>query len=298
MTLNRLEEPAPVTVTPARLLLLGEDLWLRTAGLTTRLAPETASSLSIPLIEMGADCPTPPAPMPQIKFRPSVISKESDYRHRTVQALCDYCRSLLNTVQADPSASSQTAARLKLGELGLRTNLWSLNRAMTRAIVEYEKLSHVDSSLAQRSTAHRELQFLQLLLSACSDEVSLTLDAFLPAVLRTRLFKAFESNEQILEAKFDKRVAPALLCLIVQGSMPRGEFQMFTGLHSESSTIEVAKLEALGILAVSKAKPGFLEARLPVWLAACFLPHLLMPSGSSILPGLHCSLRSKRLKSS
>lgn len=151
---------------------------------------------------------------------------------------------------------------------------------MTRAIVEYEKLSRADASLTQQSTAHRELHFLQVLLNACIDEVSLTLDAFLPAVLRTRLFEAFESNERILDARVDKDIAPALLCLIVQGSMPRSEFEMFTGLDLGSSEIEVAKLEALGILAVSKAKLICLEPRLPGWLASCLLPHLKTPSDS------------------
>ncbi|UZJ58005.1 hypothetical protein OKW98_15395 [Pseudomonas sp. KU26590] len=274
MSFYRLEQPSAVTVTPARLLLLGEELWLKTAGLTGRLAPETASSLSVALIQLEPDCPKTPAHLPQIEFSPCVINRESDYRHRTVEALRDYCRSLLNTVEADPSASCPTAPRQKLDELGLRTNLWSLNRATTRAIVEYAKLSRADSSLAQPSTAHRELQFLQLLLSACIDEVSLTLDAFLPAVLRTRLFKAFESNERILDAKVHRGVPPALLCLIVQGSMPQHEFEMFVGLNSESSKIEVVKLKALGILAVSKAKRGWVEPALPGWLAACLLPQL------------------------
>lgn len=272
MSLNHLEQPSADNVTPARLLLLGEGLWLKDAGLKGRLAPETASSLAIALIQLEPDCPIRPAHLPQIKFSPSVISTESDYRHRTVEALRDYCRSFATNEQASPSP--QTATRQKLDELGLRTNLWSLNRAMTRAMVAYEKLSRADSSLAQQSSAHQELLFLQLLLSACIDEVSLTLDAFLPAVLRSRLFKAFQSNERILDANIDKAVAPALLCLMTQGSMPQSEFEMFTGLPSETARIEVAKLERLGILAVSIAKPGFLEPRLPGWLAACLLPHL------------------------
>lgn len=157
----------------------------------------------------------------------------------------------------------------------MRTNLWSLNRAMTRAVVEYEKLSRANSSLALQSSAQQELHFLQLLLSACIDEVSLTLDAFLPAVLRTRVFKAFESHERILNARIHKAVAPALLCLLVHGSMPQSEFEMFTGLHSELAVTEMGKLEALGILAVSKAKPGCLEPGLSGWFAVCLLPHLL-----------------------
>ena len=280
MTLNRLEVISAVTITPAQVLLLGEDLWLKTAGLSGRLAPETASSLSMALIQLEHDCPQLPAPLPHIKFSPSVISTESDYRHRTIEALRNYCRSLVNTVEADPSASSQTAARQKLDELGLRTNLWSLNRAMIRAIVEYEKLPSADSSLAQQRSSDQELQFLQLLLSACIGEVSLTLEAFLPSFLRTRLSKAFESNKRLLDAKVHRGVPPALLCLIVQGSMPQTEFEMFVGLNSESSKIELAKLNELGILAVSKAKPGGLEPHLPSWLAVCHLPHLETPPDS------------------
>lgn len=213
MSLNRLGQPPAGTVTPARLLLLGQELWLRTAGLTSRLAPETASCLSTALIQLEADRPQTPPHLPQIEFSQSVISRGSAYRHRTVEALRDHCRSLTKIEQASPS--SQTAARQKLDELGLRTNLWSLNRAMTRAIVGYEKLSRADSSLAQQNPAHQEVQFLQFLLYACIDEASLTLDAFLPSVLRTRLFRAFESNERILGAKVHRAAAPALLCLIL-----------------------------------------------------------------------------------
>lgn len=277
MSLNRLEQPSAGTVTQARLLVLGQELWLKTAGLTTRLAPETASSLSVALLQLDSYRPPSSTPLPQIEFSQTVISRESAFRHRTVEALREYFRSLLNTVEADPSASTQTAARQKLDELGLRTNLWSLNRAMTRSIFEYEKLSRADCSLTQQGSADQELQFLQLLLSACIDEVSLTLDAFLPAVLRTRLFKAFESNERILDAKGHRGVPPALLCLLIQGSLPEEEFEMFTGLDPETAKIESAKLEALGILAVSKSKPGCLEPRLPGWLTACLLPHLLTP---------------------
>lgn len=99
----------------------------------------------------------------------------------------------------------------------------SLNRAKTRAIVEYEKLFRADSSLAQQGSADQELQLLQLLLSAC-----ITLEAFLPSVLRNRVFEKFRSNERILEAKVGKGVAPALICLIVQGSLPQSAFEMFT----------------------------------------------------------------------
>ncbi|MDC6379878.1 hypothetical protein BW687_006750 [Pseudomonas graminis] len=274
MSLYRREESSTVTIIPARLLLLGEELWLKAAGLEGRLAPETASSLSIALIEMGAHCPQTPAFLPQIEFSPAVISRESDSRHRTVEALRDYCRSLLATAEADPSGSCPTAARQKLDELGLLTNLWCLNRAMTRAIVEYEELSSADSSLARQRFSDQELQFLQLLLSACIDEVSLTLDAFLPSTLRTRVFKAFQSNEQIRDAKFGKGVAPALLCLILQGSMPQNEFEMFTGLNSEFSQLEVCRFDQLGILTASKGKPGWVEPRLPKWFAVCLLPHL------------------------
>jgi hypothetical protein len=276
MSLYRWEQPTAGTVTPARLLLLGQDLWLRTAGLKTRLAPETASSLSMAIIELEIHCPETTTYLPQIEFSPSVISRESDTRHRTVEALREYCRNLLATVEADPPGLAPTATRQKLDELGLRPDLWSLSRAMTRAIVEYEKLSRADSSFAQQNSADQEFQFLQLLLSACIDEVCLTLDAFLPSFLRTRLFKAFESDERILDANVHRAVAPALLCLIIQGSMPQGEFEMFTGLHSDSSEIEVAKLEALGILAVSNVQPGCLEPRLPGWLATCLAPHILM----------------------
>lgn len=139
---------------------------------------------------------------------------------------------------------------------------------MTPAVIGYEKLSRADSSLAQQRSADQELQLLELLLSACIDEISLTLDAFLPAVLRSRLCKAFGSNERILDAEVRRVAAPALLCLIHQGSLPQSEFEMFTGLSSGLAKTEVDKMQQLGILNASGSKCSWIDPGMPGWFTS------------------------------
>jgi hypothetical protein len=112
------------------------------------------------------------------------------------------------------------------------------------------------------------------MLRACIYQVDCTLEAFLPSVLRERIHKAFLCDKQILETKIKKESVPAVLCVFVQGSLPQGEFEMFTGLPSAEARLEVSKLENLGILAFSKLKPWSLAPCLPPWLGAYLLPHL------------------------
>lgn len=80
-----------------------------------------------------------------------------------------------------------------------------------------------------QATAYEELRILDIMLSACIYQVDGTLEGFQPSVLRERAFKAFQCNEQILETKINRKTPPAVLCLVAQGSLPCGEFKMFTG---------------------------------------------------------------------
>lgn len=258
---------------PAELLNLGQELWLKTAGLKGRLAPEIASSLRTISSGTGGRWQELQRCMPEIELSPNIINPSADSRHRIVEALRDYCRSLLAASELSSHGALQATARRELDGLGLRTHLWCLNRAVTRAVTEYEQLCREASPLAQQSTALQQTQFLHLLLSACIEEVDKTLEAFLPSFLRARVYEAF-NNKRILDAKINGRVAPALLCLLVQGSMPRREFEMFTGLSPESAAIEVAKLEKLGIMRHSSFRSGWVVPRLPSWFLACIKPHV------------------------
>lgn len=262
---------------PAVLLNLGQELWLKTAGLKGRLAPEIASSLGTISSGRGGRCQELQGCMPEIEFPPNIINPSADCRHRIVEALRDYCRSLLATSELRSRGALQTTARRKLDELGLRTHLWCLNRAVTRAFIEYEQLCREASPSAQQSTAIQQTRLLQLFLSACIEEVDKTLEAFLACFLRARVYEAFKNNKRILDAKINSNIAPALLCLLVQGSMPRREFEIFTGLSPESAAIEVAKLEKLGIMRHSSFQSGWVVPRLPSWFLVCIMPHLDEP---------------------
>nr|WP_314576496.1 hypothetical protein [uncultured Pseudomonas sp.] len=251
---------------PATLLDLGQELWLKTARLKGRLAPETALSLSATSNVMEVGWQEFQGCMKELEFAPGIIHPGADRRHRIVEALENYSRSLLACSEPNSCSALLTITRHKLDELGLRTNLWSLDRAAKRAGLEYEQLAREDHPIA------RQIQFLQIFLRVCIEEVDRILEAFFPSLLRARVYEAFKTNKRILDAKMNSGIAPALLCLLVQGSMPLKEFEMFTGLSSESAGIEVAKLEKLGILRCSPCRSGWVIPWLPHWFVACILP--------------------------
>jgi hypothetical protein len=67
-----------------------------------------------------------------------------------------------------------------------------------------------------QATAYEELRTLEIMLSACIYQVDHTLEPFQPSVLRERVFKTCQCNQQILETKINRKTAPAVLCLVVQ----------------------------------------------------------------------------------
>lgn len=91
----------------------------------------------------------------------------------------------------------------------------------------------------KQATAYEEFRILEIMLSACIYQVDRPLEPFQSSVLSERFFKAFQCNEQTLETKINRKTAPAMLCLVVQGSLPCGEFKMFTGHPSAEAKREV-----------------------------------------------------------
>ena len=82
-------------------------------------------------------------------------------------------------------------------------------------MIRFVELGHCPIS-GKQATAYEEFRILDIMLSTCIYQVGRTLEAFQPSVLRERVFKAFQCNQQILETKINRKTAPALLCLVVQ----------------------------------------------------------------------------------
>jgi len=259
---------------PAPLLDLADVLARRAAGLSGRLAPEIADCLRKLFMDRGAEYVRNLEGLPQIEFGMSFIDRDVDYRHRIAEALRQHCRSLLTAASPGFVVPAAMTTEQKLTELGLKPDLWLVDKATNQAFAKLNQDVGTSLSSIEPLTSFDEFRVLEKMLSACIYQVDCTLEAFLPSALRERIHKAFLCDERILETKIKKESVPAVLCVFVQGSLPHGEFEMFTGLPSAEARLEVDKLENLGILAFSKLKPGSLIPCLPSWLGAYLLPHL------------------------
>jgi NDP-sugar pyrophosphorylase family protein len=67
---------------------------------------------------------------------------------------------------------------------------------------------------------------------------------------------------------------PALLALLIQGSLPRIEFVTFTGLPREAASDQLNRLLNLGIVVIPPSNLQRLEVGLPAWFAHDLLPDL------------------------
>jgi hypothetical protein len=265
---------SPQRLIPAPLLDLADVLARKAAGLSGRLAPETAACLRKLFIDRDAEYVESLEGLPPIEFGPNFIDHDVDYRHRIVEALRQHCRGVLTATSLGIVVPLELTTEQSLAELGLKPDLWLLGKATHEALAKLKHDVLPTPSSTEPASACNELWLLEMMLSACIYQVNCTLEAFLPSVLRERIHKAFLCDKQILETKIKKESVPAVLCVFVQGSLPHGEFEMFTGLPSAEARLEVSKLENLGILAFSKLKPESLVPCLPPWLGAHLLPHL------------------------
>jgi hypothetical protein len=60
---------------------------------------------------------------------------------------------------------------------------------------------------------------------------------------------------------------PALLALLIQGSLPRTQFVTFTGLPHEAASDQLNRLLNLGIVVSPPSNLQRLEVGLPAWFA-------------------------------
>ncbi|MNP38993.1 hypothetical protein D3C76_1325450 [compost metagenome] len=58
---------------------------------------------------------------------------------------------------------------------------------------------------------------------------------------------------------------PALLALLIQGALPRTDFETFTGLPSEIASDQLSRLINLGVVVSPPSNRHGLEIGLPVW---------------------------------
>ncbi|MNI61934.1 hypothetical protein D3C73_1172260 [compost metagenome] len=105
------------------------------------------------------------------------------------------------------------------------------------------------------------------MLDVCHDEVDYMTTALSRHQLRKSVTHAFRSNRRLSKAGVSSKTMPATLALLIQGSLPRTEFETFTGLPLEAANEQLNRLLNLGIVVSPLCNLQRLEVGLPAWFA-------------------------------
>lgn len=170
---------------------------------------------------------------------------------------------------------------LQLVQLGLQPHLWSLSRGLARRHEDYYRtLAMADrpregdyDGRGQMSQKHY-FAFIEFMLDVCHDQVNYMTEALNRDKLRERVIRAFKTNEKLLDVGIRQESAPAVLALLLQGSLPRSEFKTFTGLSSRPAIDELSRLIKAGIVVSRTPKSRTVEPGLPSWFAQDIFPDL------------------------
>ncbi len=170
---------------------------------------------------------------------------------------------------------------LQLVQIGLQPYLWSLSRGLARRHEEYYRaLALADrpregdlDGRGQMSQKHY-FAFIDFMLDVCHDQVDYMTSALDRTKLRNRVLRAFMTNEKLLDAGIRPESGPAVVALLMQGSLPRNEFKTFTGLPPRASIDELTRLTKAGIVVSPTPKARTLEPGLPTWFAQDIFPDL------------------------
>ncbi|MGE8152027.1 hypothetical protein ACQKP5_12350 [Pseudomonas vancouverensis] len=92
--------------------------------------------------------------------------------------------------------------------------------------------------------------------------------------LREAVTHAFRTHSRLREKGIRPETGPAFLALLIQGTLPRAEFETFTALPRETACDQLSRLINLGLVVSSPSNLHMLEVNLPVWFAEEILPDL------------------------
>jgi hypothetical protein len=120
----------------------------------------------------------------------------------------------------------------------------------------------------------RYFEFIEFMLDVCHDQVDYMTAALDTTKLRERIIRSFKTNERILNIKIRPESAPAIIALITQGSLPRSEIKIFTGLTPRPAIDELSALIKLGLVESQTPKSRIVTPGLPTWFAQDIFPDL------------------------
>ena len=275
---------------PPLILAKADVLVTKTAFLAGLLAPETAACLSRQLkvsdaeysriidghntvLEVQKDATN-------LASTQSTLGEITELRRRLIAALAHH----YHLVQTQPLSDGNGAvARLivhtHFAQIGLHPQLWSLSRGIARRQEEYHAALGITGGTQERQLASgfqrtdkASLTFIEFMLDVCHEEVDYMTTALSRHQLRESVAHAYRINSRLTEAGVSPKTMPALLALLIQGSLPRTEFVTFTGLPREAASDQLNRLLNLGIVVSPPSNPQRLEVGLPAWFAQVLLP--------------------------
>jgi hypothetical protein len=283
--------PLPDSIPPS-ILAKADVLVTKTAFLAGLLAPETAACLSRQLkvsdaeysriidghntdLEVLEDATN-------LASTQSTLGEITELRRRLIAALAHH----YHLVQTQPlSGCNGAVARLivhtHFAQIGLHPQLWSLSRGIARRYEEYHAALGITDGTQERQltggfqrTGTALLSFIAFMLDVCHEELDYMTAALNRRKLRESITNAFNTNSRLTEAGIRAEIAPAFLALLIQGALPRSEFNTFTGLQSEAASNQVGRLINIGLVVSPPYDLLTLEIALPDWFVRELLPDL------------------------
>jgi len=274
------QNPALPDSIPPSILASADLLVTKTAFLAGMVSPETAACLSNLLMDSDAHYsriiagyPTEPEVLKNAlnsANQQSSLEKVPELRRRIVAALAHHYR-LLQT-PAGNGAVARIIARQHLAQLSLHPQLWSLSRGLARRQEEYhaalnttDRTQGVQLAAGDQRSEKALLSFIEFMLDVCHEEVNYMTTALNRRGLRESVTRAYSANSRLSEAGVRPETMPALLALLIQGALPRTDFETFTGLPSEIASDQLSRLINLGVVVSPPSNRHGLEIGLPVW---------------------------------
>lgn len=210
------------------------------------------------------------------------FGRQTDPRRQLIAALAYHHR--MAWVHPFPDGNGRVVrmiTHLQLARLGMSSTLWSLARGLARRHEEYYRVLALadrpregDLDGRGQMSQKRYFEFIEFMLDVCHDQVDYMTAALDPTQLRARVIRAFQFNERIVGLGIRPTSAPAIIALITQGSLPRNEIKIFTGLTPRPAIDELTRLTKAGLVESQTPKSRLVRPGLPAWFAQDIFPEL------------------------
>ncbi|QXH59369.1 hypothetical protein [Pseudomonas azerbaijanorientalis] len=281
--------PLPDSIPPS-ILSKADVLVTKTAFLAGLLAPETAACLSRQLKISDADYSRiidghntdleVLEDATNLASTQSTLGEITELRRRLIAALAHHYHLVQTQPLADGNgAMARLVVHMHFAQIGLHPQLWSLSRGIARRQEKYHAALGINDVTQERQFAgafqrseQASLSFIELMLDVCHEEVDYMTTALSRHQLRKSVAHAYRINSRLTDAGVSPETMPALLALLIQGSLPRTEFVTFTGLPPEIASDQLNRLINLGIVMSPPFNFQRLEVGLPAWFAQVLLP--------------------------